>query len=216
MHDGLRFDCLDARPEPYAASPTLVFRLRVTDPAPEGVHAIALRCQIRIEPHRRPYGPREAALLADLFGAPSRWGDTLRPVQFAMAQAMVPAFTTSTEIDLPVPCGYDLEVAAGRYFASLDDGEIPLLLLFSGTVLARSGGGVSMRQIPWDCETRHRLPVAVWRETIDTAFPGSGWLRLRRDTVRELLRFKSERVLATVDEAVDALLKEARMKEGAR
>ncbi|GIH62650.1 DUF6084 family protein [Microbispora siamensis] len=209
MDDGLRFDCLDARPEPYAASPTLVFRLRVTDPSPEGVHAIALRCQIRIEPHRRPYGPREAALLADLFGEPARWGDTLRPVQFAMAQAMVPAFTASTEIDLTVPCGYDLEVAAGRYFAALDDGEIPLLLLFSGTVLARSGGGVSMRQIPWHCETRHRLPVAVWRETIDTAFPGAGWLRLRRDTVREILRFKSERVLATVDEAIELLMKEA-------
>ncbi|MBX6381574.1 MAG: hypothetical protein IRZ07_01175 [Microbispora sp.] len=206
---GPRFDCLDARPEPYAASPTLVFRLRVTDPSPEGVHAVALRCQIRIEPRRRPYGPREAALLADLFGEPARWGDTLRPVQFALAQAMVPSFTGSTEFDLPVPCGYDTEVAAGRYFASLDDGEIPLLLLFSGTVLARSGGGVSVRQIPWHCETRHRLPVAVWRETIDAVFPGCGWLRLRRDTVREILRFKSEHVLATVDEAVAALLKEA-------
>ncbi|GGO17782.1 hypothetical protein GCM10010116_35940 [Microbispora rosea subsp. aerata] len=209
MDDDVRFDCLDARPEPYAASPTLVFRLRVTDPAPEGVHAIALRCQIRIEPRRRAYEPREAELLADLFGEQARWGGTLRPVQFAMAQAVVPGFTGSTEFDLSVPCGYDLEVAAGRYFASLDDGEIPLLLLFSGTVLARSGGGVSMRRIPWHCETRHRLPVAVWRETIDTAFPGCGWLRLRRDTVRELLRFKSERVLATVDEAVELLLKEA-------
>ncbi|ETK34093.1 DUF6084 family protein [Microbispora sp. ATCC PTA-5024] len=210
MDDEPRFDCLGAWADPYAAGPTLVFRLRIADPAPEGVHAIALRCQIRIEPHRRRYGPQEAALLADLFGEPSRWGDTLRPIQFAMVPATVPGFTGSTEFDLPVPCGYDLEVAAGAYFASLEDGEIPMILLFSGSVFARAGDGLTVRPVPWDCETRHRLPVAVWREMMDRCFPGSGWLRLRRDTLRELRLFKSERALATYDEALGLLLKEAR------
>ncbi|MCT9932215.1 DUF6084 family protein [Planotetraspora sp. A-T 1434] len=207
MATELRFDCLDARAEAYAASPTLMFRLRIADPSAAGVHAIALRCQIRVEPQRRRYDESETALLADLFGRPSRWGDTLKPMQFAHVTAMVPGFAGTTEIDLPVPCSYDLEVAAGKYFASLDDGEVPLLLLFSGTVFARSETGFSVRQVPWECETRYRLPVAVWRDLMDRYFPGSGWLRLGRDTLRDLHRFKTERALATWDETVNALLR---------
>ncbi|MBB2910943.1 hypothetical protein FHS43_002208 [Streptosporangium becharense] len=220
--DDLTFDCVGARAEPYAAFPTLVFRVRVTHPSPAGVHAIALRCQIRVEPHLRRYDAAEAEMLGDLFGDPARWGDTLKPLQFANVSVMVPAFTGTTEIDVPVPCGYDLEVAAGKYFAALDDGEIPMILLFGGTVFARtpgstgstgsSGGtgGFSVGQVPWHCEARHRLPVAVWRELMDRYFPDSGWLRLRRDTLRDLTRFKSDHALATWDETMHLLLRETR------
>jgi len=203
-----RFDCLGARPEPYAASPTMDFRLRITDPSP--VHAILLHCQIRIEPQRRRYGPAEAALLGDLFGEPSRWGETLKPLHLAGVSVMVPGFEGSTEIDLQVPFTYDLEVAAGKYFAALDDGEIPLILLFSGTVFVRTESGFTVRQVPWHCESRHRLPVAVWRELMDRYFPGSGWLLLRRDTLRALHRYKSEHAVPTWDDAIDMLLGEAR------
>ena len=37
-----------------------------------------------------------------------------------------------TEVDVPVSCSYDLEVASARYLQGLDDGTIPLLMLFSG------------------------------------------------------------------------------------
>ncbi|MFC4531216.1 DUF6084 family protein [Sphaerisporangium dianthi] len=204
------FDCLGVRPDPYGAFPTLLFRLGVTAPGEGAVHAIALRCQIRIDPGRRRYGAAESELLADLFGHPSRWDETVRPLVFANVSVMVPRFTGATEIELPVPCGYDLEVAAGKYFASLDDGEVPLLLLFSGTVFAREGEGFTVRQVPWDREARLGLPVRVWREMIDRYFPGAGWLRLSRDTLRDLQRYKSERALPTWDEAMEALLKEAR------
>ncbi|RCG27395.1 hypothetical protein DQ384_26805 [Sphaerisporangium album] len=204
------FRCLGVRADPHAAFPTLRFRVRVTEPVGESVHAIALHTQIRIEPAGRRYGDGESALLADLFGDPSRWGETVRPLRFANVSVMVPRFTGSTEVDLPVPCSYDLEVAAGKYFASLDDGEVPMLLLFSGTVFARSGEGFAVRQVPWHCEARASLPVSVWRELIDRYFPGCGWLRLHRDTLRALQRFKSGRALATWDEAVEALLEEAR------
>ncbi|MBP2706528.1 hypothetical protein JOL79_22215 [Microbispora sp. RL4-1S] len=212
MADDLSIECLGARADPYAAAPTLVFRLRLADPAPEGVHAVALRCQIRIEPRRRSYAPQEADLLADLFGEPSRWGDTLKPIQFAAVSTVVPGFTGETEADLPVACGYDLEVAAGAYFAALDEGEIPLLLLFSGTVFGavygRDHARFAARPVPWDREARHRLPVAVWRDLMDRAFPGAGWLRLGRDTLRDLRRFKTEHALATYDEALGLLLRE--------
>ncbi|WP_440098170.1 DUF6084 family protein [Streptosporangium sp. H16] len=208
--DELAFDCVDVRAEAYAAFPTLIFRLRVTDPSPGGVHTIALRCQIRVEPHLRRYGDTEAELLGDLFGDRARWGDTLKPLRFADVSVMVPAFTGSTEIDVPVPCGYDLEVSAGRYFAALDDGEIPMVMLFSGTVFARARDGFSVSQVPWHREARCRPPVAVWRELMDRYFPNSGWLRLHRDTLRELSRFKSGRALATWDETLELLLKETR------
>ncbi|MEU9885149.1 DUF6084 family protein [Sphaerisporangium sp. NPDC051011] len=206
----IAFRCLGVRADPHAVFPTLCFRIGVTEPVGESVHAIALHTQIRIEPQGRRYDVGESALLADLFGDPSRWGETVRPLRFADVSVMVPRFTGSTEVDLPVPCGYDLEVAAGKYFASLDDGEVPMLLLFSGTIFARSGDGFVVRQIPWHCEARASLPVRVWRELMDRYFPGGGWLRLHRDTLRALQRFKSRRALATWDETVEVLLEEAR------
>ncbi|MDH2429031.1 DUF6084 family protein [Sphaerisporangium sp. TRM90804] len=206
----LRFECLGVRAEQYSVFPTLVFRLGLTEPDGAAVHAVALHCQIRILPQARRYASGEAVLLADLFGDPSRWGDTLKPFHFATVSVMVPRFTGATEVDLPVPCTYDLEVAGGKYLASLDAGEVPLLLLFSGTVFSRRGEGFTVRQVPWHCEARAALPVAVWRELMDRYFPGGGWLRLRRDTLRALQRFKSGRALATWDDVAEVLLKEAR------
>lgn len=206
----LVFACLGARPDPYAAVPTLVLRLRVTETGGREVNSVALRCQIRVEPHRRAYSEAETPLLADLFGTPDRWGGTLKPLQFAQVPVMVPGFTGTTEIDLPVPCSYDLEVAANKYFASLEDGEIPLLLLFSGTVFVRTQAGFTVDQIPWTSEVRWRVPVAVWRAVMERYFPGSGWLRLRRDTLAELQRYKAVAALAGWDDVVTDLLARAR------
>ncbi len=206
----LVFECLGVRPDPYAAMPTLVFRLRVGETGGQAVNAIALRCQFRIEPHRRRYSAAETPLLADLFGTPDRWGDTLKPLQLATVAVMVPAFTGATEVDVAVPCSYDLEVAAGKYFASLEDGEIPLLLLFSGTVFVKTPAGFAVDQVPWSCETPQRVPVAVWRELMDRYFPDSGWLRLRRDTLAELQRHKSDRALPCWDDVIADLLARAR------
>ncbi len=203
------FECLDARPGRYAAVPTFVLRLRLADVSGERVHAIALRCQLRIEPHLRRYGDAEAGRLVDLFGEPARWGDTLKPLQFANLSAMVQGFTGSTEVDLPVPCTYDFEVVSAKYLHSLDDGEVPLLLLFSGTVFRRGETGFSVEQVPWNKEATYRLPVRVWRETMDRYFPNSGWIRIRRDTLDALSRFKSREALPTWDETLETLLKQA-------
>jgi Family of unknown function (DUF6084) len=207
----LVFECIGVRADPYAAVPTLVFRLRVTETGGLAVNAIALRCQLRIEPQRRAYSDAETPLLTDLFGTTDRWGDTLKPIQFALVAVMVPGFTGTTEIDVPVPCSYDLEVAANKYFASLEDGEIPLLLLFSGTVFVRTPTGFAVDQVPWTSETPQRVPVAVWREVMDRFFPGSGWLRLRRETLAELQRYKAAKALPGWDDVLADLL--ARAKE---
>ena len=132
----------------------------------------------------------------------------MHPIQFATVSVMVPGFKGSTEIDLPVPCSYDLEVAAGRYFQALNDGEIPLLMLFSGSVFWGGPSRLSVEQVPWDREASHRLPVAVWRQLMDLHFPNAGWLRLTSETIDALTRFKARRVIATWDETLQLLLKE--------
>ncbi|GAA1500409.1 DUF6084 family protein [Kitasatospora kazusensis] len=201
------FACTGVSADRYAAGPTLVFRLRITATPGTRVHAIALRCQLRIEPAKRGYRPAEAACLGDLFGERARWGSTLLPIQFAQVSLVVPGFTGETEIDLPVPCTYDLEVAPTRYFDALAEGEAPLLMLFSGTAFT-GPGGFQVEPVPWDREASFRLPVAVWREMVEQHFPGCGWLRLPRDTMDALLAFRSRRALpsweATVRELLDA------------
>jgi hypothetical protein len=205
----LVFDCLDAGPLKFAAAPTLAFRIRIAETAGDPVHAIALRCQIRIDPRKRRYSPDEAAKLTELFGTPDRWGETLKPIQFAIVPAMVPGFTGSTELELAVPCSYDLEVASGKLFSALGDGDIPMVLLFNGTVFSKGTTGFSVQQIPWESECEHRLPVQVWRELMDLYFPGEGWLRVGRDVLGRLQRYKAAQAHPTWDGALDALLKEA-------
>lgn len=202
----LSFTCLDVKHEAYAMAPTLLFRLRVNAAAGQRVRAIALRCQIRIEPQRRGYSEHEAERLVELFGERGRWGDTLKPFQFANASTVVASFTDSIEVDVSVPCSYDMEVAAGRYFHGLEDGEIPFIMLFSGTIFGDGEKGLWIEQVPWHAETRFQMPVARWQQMMDLHFPGSGWLRLRRDTIDALAEFRATRTLPSWDDAVIAAL----------
>ena len=112
---------------------------------------------------------------------------------------------------MQVPCTYDLEVASARYLYGLDDGTIPLLLLFSGTVFLASGDGdgFSVELVPWSSEASYRLPVSVWQEVVDIHFPGSAWLRCGRETLDALAEFKAARALPTWDATLSALLTEA-------
>jgi len=210
----LSFDCLGARAERFAVVPSLSLNLRISETTGAQLAAIALRCQIRVEPARRRYSGAEAERLHDLFGDTSRWADTLKPLQFTTVSVMVPGFTGSIETDLPIPFSYDLEIGATRYFASLDAGDIPLLLLFSGTVFATSDGRMQVQQVPWSKEAPFPLPVSVWREAVDVHFPDSAWVRMSRQTLDELQRFKSRHALPTWDATLSALLRRAAGEDG--
>ena len=49
-----------------------------------------------------------------------------------------------------VPCTYDLELAAAKYFYSLPGGEVPLSFHFNGTVCYRGDDGrMQVVQVPW-------------------------------------------------------------------
>jgi hypothetical protein len=202
----LTFEIAGARAEPYAVVPTLAFALRIGEASGQPIHSMALRCQIQIEPRRRPYSAAEEVRLLELFGEPKRWGDTQKTLLWTQASLMVPGFTASTEVTLPITCTYDFEITAAKYFQALDEGEIPLLFLFSGTVFAKNGPGISVQPVPWEKEAAFRLPVRTWREVMDLYFPGSAWIRLRRESFDALHRFKGRRALPTWDDAVEALL----------
>jgi hypothetical protein len=205
----LGFDLTGSHIEAYAAAPTLVFRLKIAAARGAPIAAVLLRCQIQIEPRRRQYRPAEADRLYDLFGERQRWGDTLQSVLWGHTSLMVPSFRETMEIDLPLACTYDLEVAATKYFHALEDGEIPLRFFFSGSIFTQGESGITVAPVPWTKEASYGLPVRVWRELMNQYFPGGGWLRLRRENIDALLRFKNQRGLATWDDTVEALVKEA-------
>src|SRR5271166_3101610 len=132
----LSFQIEDAEPELHAAGPILLFKLRVSqaNDSPTPIHTIALRCQIRVEPARRTYTTPERERLRDLFGTPERWGQTLRPMLWTHVSLTVPPTGATGLVNLPVPCTLDFSLAATKYFDAIEDGEIPLLFLFSGTI----------------------------------------------------------------------------------
>lgn len=205
----LDFSVVGAEADRMAASPTVRLRLRVEETTGTKVHAIALRCQVRIEPLKRQYGDHEAEALLDLFGERHRWGDTLKTMQLAFLSHMIPSFTGTTEVDLFLPCSYDFDVAANKYLHALDDGEIPLTLMFNGTVFTSGPAGVAVEPVPWHKECALRLPVEVYREAMDLHFPGTAWLRLGRESFDALHRYRARQGLTSWDDAIERLLKEA-------
>jgi hypothetical protein len=202
----LAFTVLSCEPLAHAAAPTLRFSLAI-DAGGAAVRSVMLEVQLRFAATQRGYSDAEQAQLGDLFGAPHQWGDTLRGLLWTNASLVVAPFQGATVVDLLVPCTYDFDVAATKYLAGLQDGEIPLDLLFSGTVFyAGAGGALQINRISWNSEASYRLPVAVWRETMDLYFPGTAWLRLDRETFDRLVAFRARRALTGWEAVLDALL----------
>jgi hypothetical protein len=199
--------------ERYAATPTLLFNVRVTNASARvSVQNVLLQCQIRIEAARRPYGPRDRERLVELFGESHRWSDTLCSMLWRHASVQVPAFDADRVVSLPVECTYDFNVAATKYFYGLEGGEVPLILLFSGTVFYRdtNEGSLQMDQISWSKETTYRLPVRLWQEMMDHYYPGSAWLRIDRDVFDEIYRLKRKKGFTTWEQTLLSLLESQR------
>jgi hypothetical protein len=215
----LDFQIEQAKAVAYAVAPQLAFKLRITQAADAGddageplrsIHTVVLRCQIRIEPTRRQYLPAEQEQLQDLFGEPDRWGQTLRGMLWTHVSAVVPAFTESIVVDLPVPCTYDFNVATTKYFGALEAGDIPLCFLFSGTIFYEAeDGSLQIAQIPWEKEANFRLPVLVWKQMMELYYPNTAWLCLRKDVFDQLRQFKTRLAIPTWEQAMERLLSEA-------
>jgi hypothetical protein len=204
----LRFSIEGAGPVTYAVTPLLNLKLRITNREPtEEIQNVLLQCQIQIETVRRQYSPDEKSKLFELYGEPERWGQTLKTMLWTHASLTVPPFTGGTLADLPVPCTFDFNVATTKYFDALSDGEIPLCVLFSGTVFYRdSTGSLQIEQISWENEATYRLPVSVWKEMMAHYYPNSVWMSIRKDVFDRLYVYKIRRSIPSWEQAFESLL----------
>ena len=192
----------------YAAVPTLSFKLRIENLEEEPIRSVSLNTQVRIAARQRHYEAVEQEWLQELFGEPHRWGETLRSLLWTHTVLQVPRFSGSTVMDMPVTCTYDLEVVAAKYFYALEDGEVPLEFLFSGTVFyAAEGGMLQTARISWEKEAEFRLPVRLWKEMMEHYFPNSAWVRLHRDAFDRLYDYKVRMGFPTWEAAVESLLR---------
>jgi uncharacterized protein DUF6084 len=191
----------------FAAVPTISFRIRITNRSPEEkVQSISLRSQIQLEVTKRKYSSEDQTKLRDLFGKPERWSQTLRNMLWTHASSVVPAFEDETTVRVQVPCSFDFNIAATKYFYGLADGEIPLLFQFSGSVFYEIDDGLlSVAPISWDKEAKFRLPVGVWQKTMDLYYPNSAWLCLRRDIFDRLYQYKVRNGIPTLEQAIESL-----------
>jgi hypothetical protein len=203
----LAITVLDASPSAQTAAPAITFRLRIEDLGEGRVHALVLRCQTRIEPRGRRYTNDEQSRLYELFGDASQWDRSLNGVTWAQTSLVVPSFERRIDVDLPVACTYDLEVASAKYLHAIRDGDVPLAFLFSGTIFkTHDASRLTIEPVPWDLGASFRMHAPVWHAAMDQFFPGGGWLRLRRQTIDRLQAFRGQQAVVSWDEAIDQLL----------
>ncbi len=201
------FTVLGAEPVERSATPTLRFRIGVEDASGLDVELIALTVLITIEPGKRTYTEADRERLVELFGEPERWGSTTGAFRWSQQQALVGPFSGSAVVDVDVPCSYDHEIAATKYFGGVGAGAYPLQLHFNGTVHFREeAGAAQILPLAWDRSTRFELPVETWRRMIDAHYPGGGWLHHSDETLRELARLKVRTGAPTIDAAIAELL----------
>ena len=159
------------RPNRYAVTPVLTARVGIAAVGDDPVHAIALRCQVRIEPLRRGYSDEEAAGLLDLFGPRERWATTQHTFLWQHSTAMVQGFTGATEVtsrwSAPTtsrspPRSICTRCATARCRCNSCSAE-----RFS----SKGPRGFAVQQVPWDREDRYDMPVSVWRDLIALHYP---------------------------------------------
>ena len=194
----------------HAALPALEFDVHVTEPTGRQVYVIALSAQIMIEPARRQYtrcgaraarrAVRPAGALGDHDAQPG-----LAPRRRARAQ-----LHRRDHLHGPVPCTFDLEIAAAKYFNAVEDGLVPLAFNFNGIdPLPRR------RRAAADVAGPVELLGGVPLRRRGLA-PGDGRLlperalgALHAETLHALLAEKARRGAPTMDAAIAGLLRDA-------
>lgn len=204
----LAFQIDGVEPATHGLTPLLHFRLRIINSSGnEQIHAILLQAQIQIEAPKRSYTPDEKERLTEVFGTPERWGRTLRNRFWTHAAATSGPFVENTEVILPVPCTYDLNILATKYFEALTDGDVPLLFLFRGSIFyVVADGPVLVQPISWNKECIFRMPSRIWKGLMEHHYPNAAWLTLRRDIFERLQAFKRSNGIATWEQTIEQLL----------
>ncbi len=207
------FEITSAAHLAFAAAPTMVFSATATDAAGHEIQSLALTVQVMIDPAKRGYDPEARERLEELFGPPAHWAPSTQGLPWAQVAVVVPAFTERTMFAIQVPCTYDLEVAATKYFYALEDGEVPLSFHFNGQIFYRGRDGkLQVTPVPWSKTSTFRMPVAAWRRMIEEHYPGGGWIRLSAETLRALNAHRAADGPPTFDACVAELLEKGAQK----
>jgi hypothetical protein len=204
------FEIVGAAHVPFAAAPTMRFEAIATEPTGAEIQSIALTAQVMIDPARRGYDADTRGRLSELFGPPASWAPSTTGLAWARIAATVPGFTTETPFSFEVPCTYDLEVAAAKYFYAVADGEVPLTFHFNGNVFFPGPDGrLQVMPISWSTSSQYRMPIEAWRAMIAEHYPGGGWIRVADDTLARLHERRAGRGLPSMDACVAELLERA-------
>ena len=189
----------------HAAVPTLRFALGIE--AGREIRSVLLDVQLQIPARRRGYDADGARPAVRALRAGRGLGHDAADAAVDAHDARRPGVRGRRRwCDLDVPCSYDLEVAASRYLDALADGEVPLEFLFSGSVFySGADGELQTTRLSWESEAEYRLPVRVWKETMERYFRGTAWVRLSKESFDRLSAYKSRNALATWDDALEAL-----------
>ncbi|MEA2161726.1 MAG: hypothetical protein QOD66_4106 [Solirubrobacteraceae bacterium] len=191
----------------FAATPTMIFAASVSEPTEHEIQSLALSVQLMIDPARRGYDPETRERLAELFGPPASWTPSTQGLAWARVSAVIPSFKGSAAFAIEVPCTYDLEVAAAKYFYALEDGFVPLSFHFNGSIFYRTAdGALQMLPVSWSASAQFQMPVRAWREMIAEHYPGGGWVRLHERTLAALNQRRSGRGLPSFDACIEELL----------
>jgi hypothetical protein len=190
----------------FAATPTMLFAATAEDPSGFEIQSMALTVQVMIDPARRGYDPETRERLAELFGPPTSWAPSTSGLAWARVGAAVPAFAGSTTFAIEVPCTYDLEVAATKYFYAVQDGEVPLSFHFNGSVFYHAAGRLQVTPVAWSSTAQFKLPITTWRAMIAEHYPGGGWVRIDHETLDALNDRRARRGLATFEACLQELL----------
>jgi len=207
----LKFEIISCEVKPFAAMPTLSFKLQITNAAlDEEVYAAALKCQVLIEAIKRSYNEEAKNKLHELFGEPFRWDETLKSFFWTIINIPVPRFTGSTIVEIAIPCSEDQALAAGKYFYAVSEGQVPLAFLFSGTLFYKdANGNLQITLIPWEKEAFYKMPAQLWQNMMEIYFPNCRWMRVRKDIYDRLIVYKRQSAFPTLETALESLLDEA-------
>ena len=178
-------------------APTLRFQLHVSDPEGRAIYAIALS---DADPGR-PGAPRlrrrrRASGWSSCSARPSA-GARRRTASSGRASTRScrasPGRRRST---LEVPCTYDLEVAASKYFYSLP--RRPRAAVASTSPAwcstATRASSCASTAVPWSCSARWPMPVEAWKRAIaDAVSRAAAGSACRRETLDALQRRKAAR-----------------------
>lgn len=211
----LEFAITGVAAQAFAAAPTLLFAAAVTDLSGAAIQSVALNVQVMIDPAKRGYDDQARERLSELFGPPTSWAPSTSGLAWAQVAVAVPGFTNATSFAIEVPCTYDLEVAAAKYFYAIADGLVPLSFHFSGNVFfSGTSGALQVVPVAWSNTATFRMPIDTWKAMIAEHYPGGGWIRIGHETLAALQDRRSRRGLPSFDACLNELLTREGTQDG--